>query len=404
MATLSHLHPYPAMVPAQLADDLAAAYVVTGSRMLDPFCGSGRLLLAAAACGGECVGVDVNPLAVLISRAKANRIPPRRAYELLHALDRYSVRPTGRTLMLLRDRRVPWFSPAASAELAVLVHWIETVAETSREVDLLAVLLSATARDVSYCRKEHWKLHRMAAPERASFHRNAAEIFRRRLADYAAAPAQGATHGDCHVLTGSSVELQTVLKNASVPNKFDVIITSPPYGDSKTTVQYGGISALCIGVISHISCLREMYMSAGAIDARSLGGPQGRSRDRSFRDLKRYWNGVQEGPHIERLESFAADLWVSCREVAASLVTGGRAVLIVGRRRTYGWRFHIDRLVIDAMEAGRCRLLGSRERSIPDKGIPRRINRFARDASRVKSTDAIVNTISREFILVFERC
>src|ERR1700730_13829986 len=66
---LSRLHPYPAMVADELALDLASEYIPTGGSILDPFCGSGRLL-AAANCASVRVGVDSNPLAWLLTRAK----------------------------------------------------------------------------------------------------------------------------------------------------------------------------------------------------------------------------------------------------------------------------------------------------------------------------------------------
>src|SRR5262245_11279186 len=41
-----------------------------GDRVLDPFCGSGTTLLEAAHIGWNAVGVDLNPLGVLIANAK----------------------------------------------------------------------------------------------------------------------------------------------------------------------------------------------------------------------------------------------------------------------------------------------------------------------------------------------
>src|SRR5687768_12034639 len=68
---LSRWHPYPAMIADDLATELASLHVRQGSRVLDPFCGSGRLLMAAAAKGASCFGYDVNPLARLLTEAKA---------------------------------------------------------------------------------------------------------------------------------------------------------------------------------------------------------------------------------------------------------------------------------------------------------------------------------------------
>src|ERR671931_460207 len=41
-----------------------------GARILDPFCGSGSIMVGAAQQGRASVGIDVNPLAIFISRVK----------------------------------------------------------------------------------------------------------------------------------------------------------------------------------------------------------------------------------------------------------------------------------------------------------------------------------------------
>src|SRR3990170_4060696 len=41
-----------------------------GHRILDPFCGSGSIMVGAAQQGRASVGIDVNPLAAFVSRVK----------------------------------------------------------------------------------------------------------------------------------------------------------------------------------------------------------------------------------------------------------------------------------------------------------------------------------------------
>ena len=45
-----------------------------GSRVWDPFCGSGTVLLEARHQGLDAIGVDLNPLAVAIANAKLSAI------------------------------------------------------------------------------------------------------------------------------------------------------------------------------------------------------------------------------------------------------------------------------------------------------------------------------------------
>jgi len=65
----SRLHPYPAMVGDELAFSLVRQYVPPQATILDPFCGSGKFL-AAAEDAAIRVGIDANPLAWLLTKAK----------------------------------------------------------------------------------------------------------------------------------------------------------------------------------------------------------------------------------------------------------------------------------------------------------------------------------------------
>ena len=58
------------MVADELAVRLVDCFVRAGDTVGDPFCGSGRLLAAAARMPGKRIGIDINPLACLLTRAK----------------------------------------------------------------------------------------------------------------------------------------------------------------------------------------------------------------------------------------------------------------------------------------------------------------------------------------------
>lgn len=70
---LTHsIHPYPAKFIPQIPYRLIQELSSFGETILDPFCGSGTSLVEARRLGRHAIGVDANPLACLISRAKAN--------------------------------------------------------------------------------------------------------------------------------------------------------------------------------------------------------------------------------------------------------------------------------------------------------------------------------------------
>src|SRR5436309_4237098 len=68
---LTHgLHPYPAKFIPQIPNALIQELSSVGETIADIFCGSGTTLLEALQLKRHAVGIDANPLASLITRAK----------------------------------------------------------------------------------------------------------------------------------------------------------------------------------------------------------------------------------------------------------------------------------------------------------------------------------------------
>ena len=83
-------HSYPARLhPATARRVLAELRLDRGARLLDPFCGSGTVLVEGIRAGLTTSGLDASPLAILVARAKtwagtgtARRALVRRAAEI----------------------------------------------------------------------------------------------------------------------------------------------------------------------------------------------------------------------------------------------------------------------------------------------------------------------------------
>ena len=72
-----YLFRYPAKFHPPVAHALIRSYTVPGNTVLDPFCGSGTLLVTAAVEGRRAIGSDVDPLAVFISKVKTHGFNPK---------------------------------------------------------------------------------------------------------------------------------------------------------------------------------------------------------------------------------------------------------------------------------------------------------------------------------------
>src|SRR5260370_41643913 len=71
-----YLFRFPAKFHPPVIRCLIDRYTKEGDRILDPFCGSGTLLVEALASGRDAVGIDIDPLARFVSRVKSRPIDP----------------------------------------------------------------------------------------------------------------------------------------------------------------------------------------------------------------------------------------------------------------------------------------------------------------------------------------
>src|SRR5580698_1151503 len=116
------------MVAEELALSLAAQYVSPGQVMADPFCGSGRLLVAACDLPGERVGFDVNPLACLLSNAKFADASADALRRIVRAAPDAGLRARHAPLLTQPShRKVDWFAPDALRDLSNIVAWLNAL-------------------------------------------------------------------------------------------------------------------------------------------------------------------------------------------------------------------------------------------------------------------------------------
>jgi hypothetical protein len=141
-------HTYPARMHPVTAVRLVSAFAPSGGRVLDPFCGSGTVLVEALIAGRPAVGTDLNPLAVRLAACKTRG---RTSAELSHLMecaadcaaqaDARREQKAGATRRFARaDTEL--FEPHVLLELDSLRAGIESVLDDRARADLELVLSS----------------------------------------------------------------------------------------------------------------------------------------------------------------------------------------------------------------------------------------------------------------------
>jgi SAM-dependent methyltransferase len=387
---------YPAVMVAPVVRNLIDQYGPDrkGGRLLDPFCGSGSALVEATLHGMDSVGIDLNPFAIRLARVKTTPLDP-------HMIRRAHVRITATFDEIAEatpDVDMPtlemWFPPRAIRDLGRLREAVRSVGPTELR-ELFEMCLAETARYVSWTRRDEYKVFRIPEDKRrewrpdvlASFshvvHRNV-----ERMADFVSrlppdAPRALVVAGD------------TRLPGVIPEGPYDMIVTSPPYGDSRTTVAYGQFSSLCLAWLGYDR------KTVNAIDRDSLGGTpaRGETMSPSSATLARHLREIEAKDPVRAAEvtSFYVDLIAAFRNVAAALAPGGRACVVVGNRTVKGIRLETDVILSELFES-EC---GLRHRETIVRGIPNKVMPLRNSPSNVPG--ALGETMANEYVLIMDR-
>ena len=384
-------HNYPAMMIPQIVRRLLGEYGEEGGRLLDPYCGTGTSLVEASIFGMNAVGCDINPHARLIAKAKVAPIPPDALDEKLDSLRetlfRYEMSgdlPNHPAPPILNKDY--WFSEEASRWLSALRH--EIIAEPDGDIrGFLWVAFSETVRECSYTKNGEFKLVRMPADKMARFAPNAVSAFLSKIARNRAGLASYAERRRRDV-DAVVVNCNTALGETPPGVPFDLAITSPPYGDSSTTVAYGQFSRLSAEWIG---------LPARGIDRVSMGGKaSGGTLPDSPATEPIARIAAIDAKRANQVKAFYADLASSVKTVASAMANRSTVCYVVGNRTVKGVTLPTDEFVARAFEGLGFRHRETVVRNIPNKRMPSR-------NSPSNVAGATASTMRREYIVVCQR-
>ncbi len=218
------------MLHPLLVDYFIEKYVESGSVILDPFCGSGVTLLQGIMHGHDVVGFDINPIALLISKAKTTIYDEEMLLGEFSDLRKTIIRQ--RAVDVPRIRNIDtWYDPRIVTDLGRIRHVLKR--KSYRYSSFFTACFALICRNQSFTRNGEFKRYRMHEAKRMCMKNEVLPLFL------------------SHMEAMIEVFLQTELPRRSarlmlqdvesdVPNdiKADMVLTSPPYGDSGTTVAY----------------------------------------------------------------------------------------------------------------------------------------------------------------------
>lgn len=337
-------------------------------RVLDPMAGSGTVLAVARSQGHRAIGIDIDPLAVLISRVWTT------------AIDRNEVRDRA-AAVLFRARNIlkSLSGPAAYPSHAdnetreFIAYWFDGHARRQLAALALAIggVRNEAARNALWCGFSRLIIVKQAGASRAMdlAHSRPHRVFNyapiRPFEKFCAAvdrvvqncidagerdrgPAIQVSEGDARSLQ---------LRNESI----DLVLTSPPYLNAIDYMRCSKFSLVWMGYqVGELRALRSA----------SVGTETGGTPHDVDSEIRNILSRLRLGPELPSrqrrvLTRYIQDMRQAVSEVARVLVRGGRAVYVVGENTMRGTFIRNSRIVTTVAEVEGLMLTHRSVRALP---------------------------------------
>lgn len=409
------IHPYPAKLLMHIPAFFLANNILSrpGETVLDPFCGSGTVLLESILTGRNAMGSDVNPIARLIAQAKTNGLETSKLKESIARLKR---RIPDRSRM-----KIPsvvnisyWFYPHVIRDLLRLLEAIKATKDQKAKLFFL-VCFSSCVKKVSLADprlsvpvrlrmdqypKGHWLRDKTESHLKrlkqvnvfSEFDKIVESNFKRVVSLNKLAPA--GVYANIIGRDARNLRFDAThngRSNRKIPkNSVDLIITSPPYCGAQKYIRASSLSLgwleLCardqLRTIESFSIGREHYRRDSYEKVVQTGLP---SADRTLKRLRSI-NALRS--HIAG--NYLLEMREAFREMARVLKPARYMVLIAGNNRVCGKRFMTEHYLRRIAEKEGFTLVLRLVDDIRSRGLMTKRNKTA-------------SVITREWVLVFRK-
>lgn len=253
---LTHgFHSYPARMHPAVAQGVLEAYATRGDRVLDPFCGSGTVLVESLVAGMRSRGVDLNPIAIRLAGVKC-QVRDAASREAFGTMLTEAVEVSKERVR----RKAPAMAPLGAKERAHYdVHVLKELAglhdiisavdpgpdRAALQMLLTAIVVKFSKQRADTARGEHGGPRRIGRFIPSEFYGRKGQELIGRWADLERACAEAGSWYRPKVVEGDATRLVDVVPPGWSAH---LVLTSPPYGGTYDYVRHHALRYPWLGV------------------------------------------------------------------------------------------------------------------------------------------------------------
>ena len=376
--SLHALHPYVAAINPPLVKKLIETYVPKQENILDPFCGGGGVLLECALNHRQNAGGDVNPLSIILSKAKTTYVDRSKLYKAFVEIIEFAENTNEKNIVNIHPQLAFWFKEESLPSINALIKGItEITAHDNKLNTLFKAIFSATVRDVMLTYRGEVRLRKLKGSDYEKFNPDVLRSFAKR---YKIAYERIIT---LPINSVSNVAIGDVKKMDYENDFFHSIICSPPYADDKNGIGYFQFSKNMLEWLGYtkeeISSYKKMFLGASK-EINEL--PKSESLKTSLGNVKQ-----RNSTHYKEAVSFYYDYNLGLEEMAR--VVRKNIIIVIGNRVLSRTQFNNAQITVDFFNNIGIKLKHHYTRELRKK--------------RIANLGADGGGIAKEHILVFER-
>lgn len=407
-----YIHSYPAKLIKHIPIFFLNSKMLlpeSKSLVLDPFCGSGTVLLESLLAGHNAIGCDANPLARLIAKVKTTRLES----EELHKIKASIIMKANRFRKVVPLNVVNvehWFSESSINQLSKLYRAINEIC-TGKELDFFLATFSSIVKKVSYADPN------LSVPVKIKPEKYLNNVVKERLSNklielknvdvislfssqsdkniYRVSLLDSVTNNDvmAEVVSNDARKITKKLDCNADPlnsNSVDLIVTSPPYAGAQKYIRSSSLSLGWLGLCEEKSLRdyeklnigREHYSKSEYVKPIRFGVAE---IDCFFKEIEK------ENPLRAHINSnYLKEMECAISEMFRVLKKNKYCVIVIGNNEVCGRKFETQKYI---------RLLAERVGFYTELVLVDNIHSRGLMTKRNK-TASVINS---EWILVFKK-
>ena len=385
-------HRYPAKFIPQLARRCILENSERGDLIVDPFCGCGTTIIESLIQGRKSMGIDINPVAILISKAKITPLEPNKLNEtkekIFHLIENYQ-KPKKNDF---NERIIYWFPKEdIRLNLLMILNNIKSINEESLRNFFLcgfSQILKNCSIWLGKSNKPTRDLNKKQIDPLKSFKRQINNMARGNLELYNLTKDK--------LINENKVIFTDARNIPAKENSVKMIVTSPPYVTSYEYADLHQLTALWLEYTNSLSEFRKGFI--GSIHKKDIDSSQIKSKlaKEIIEELAKKSNKESLGT-----KNYFFEMQECFNEMYRILKPKGKACIVIGNTKIKG----VDILNAEIFEEI-MHNLGFKTHHIIKREVPSKILPQTRDSKsgRFATTkDADRLAYNYEFILVMEK-